>query len=118
MVEPLPTRADLQKGANAVAVELVARYSSGETVKALAAEFCMHHQTVREVLCEAGVVVRTRQRLTSQQLREIERLYADGASTSELGARFGVAASTVGRALIRRGVVLRPPGWRPSQEQN
>jgi hypothetical protein len=59
-----PTRADLHKLADGLHAELAARYTAGETVKALAAEHGLHHQTVRAVLVKTGTLVRTRRRLT------------------------------------------------------
>jgi DNA-binding NarL/FixJ family response regulator len=91
--------------------ELVRRYDAGETVKALAAEFGMHHQTVRAAVAESGVPVRTRERLTAEQISEITRLYEAGRTTTEIGARYGVYASTIQRQLKRVGVPLRKPGW-------
>ncbi|MBZ5735144.1 helix-turn-helix domain-containing protein [Nocardioides sp. TRM66260-LWL] len=93
---------------------MVERYVAGETVKALAAEHGLHHQTIRAVLVEAGVLVRTRQRLTQKQLEEIVKLYESGLTTTEIGERLGVYASTVGRQLKKLGVELRAPGWRSS----
>jgi DNA-directed RNA polymerase specialized sigma24 family protein len=70
----------------------------------------MHHGTVRAVLKDAGIQIRTRQRLTDRQLEEAKRLYIAGQSTTEIGEVLGCYASTVGRALTKLGVSLRPPG--------
>ncbi len=91
---------------------MVARYRSGETVKALAQEYDMHHQTVRQILVEAGVEVRRRQRLSDDNLTEVRRLYEAGATTTEIGEQFGVYASTIQRALHRLGVERRSAGRR------
>jgi DNA invertase Pin-like site-specific DNA recombinase len=104
------TRADLQEQTADLHGQLVARYRAGETVKALAREFGLHHGTVRGVLQDAGITIRTRRRLTTQQLEEAKRLYLAGQSTTEIGERFGCYASTIGRALLKLGVTLRPPG--------
>lgn len=97
----------------ALHADLARRYKAGETVKALAAEFGMHRQTVRAVVAGVRVPVRTRQRLTADQVDEIQRLYRSGLTTTEIGEFFEVYASTIQRALKRRGVALRPAAPRP-----
>ncbi|MBZ5735147.1 hypothetical protein K8Z61_11640 [Nocardioides sp. TRM66260-LWL] len=114
----MQTRADLQKQADEVRTQLVTRYAAGETVKALAAEHGLHHQTVRAVLAKAGAMVRTRQRLAEGDVDEIVRLYESGLTTTEIGERFGVYASTIGRKLKKLGIELRAPGWRPADERS
>lgn len=91
-------------------------YVAGETVKTLAAEHGLHHQTVRAVLIEAGVLVRTRQRLTQTQLEEIVQPYESGLTTTEIGERYGVCTSTVGLHHLKQlGVGRRAPGSRSSE---
>lgn len=104
------TRADLQKQVDELHAELVDRYSAGETVKSLAAEHGLHHQTVRAVLVQAGALVRTRQRLAQCDIEEIVRLYEAGLTTTEIGEQFGVYASTIGRKLRKLGIELRVIG--------
>lgn len=105
-----PSRADLHKRRTRLHKQLVKRYQAGETVKTLAAEHNLHHGTVRAVLVEAGVEIRTRRRLTDAQVAHARDMYLAGFTTTEIGEVLGVYASTVGRALIKAGVRLRPAG--------
>jgi DNA-binding transcriptional regulator LsrR (DeoR family) len=107
------TRADLQEQARQLEADLIARYESGETVKALAREHGMHHQTVRRLLVAAGVEMRCKQRLSDDDLVEIRRAYQAGATTTELGDQLGVSATAIQRALKRMGIPRRPAARRP-----
>src|SRR5919199_3171776 len=50
----------------------------------------------------------TRRRLSSEQQREIARLYsATGAPTAEIRERFGIGESSLYRVLQKHGVALR-----------
>lgn len=108
--EPRLTRADLRRRIRVRDQQLIKRYEAGETVKRLAREFGMNHSTIRALLVEAGVTVRTRRRLSVEQIARAHDLYLDGYSTTQIAELFGCYASTIGRALVKLGVSLRPPG--------
>jgi transposase-like protein len=59
-----------------------------------------------------------RVRATSDQQRDIARLYAEGSlSTSEISNRFGIAESSLYRILHRHGVALRGRSKSSSRQQ-
>ncbi|MBV9832017.1 MAG: helix-turn-helix domain-containing protein [Marmoricola sp.] len=111
------TRAELQQARQALTDEFVRRYEVGETVKALAAEFGLHHRTVKARLMEAGVDIRIRERkLTDRQITNAAKLYESGWSTAKIGKKYNVSHNTIRRHLRRRGVKMRPMGRPPRQE--
>lgn len=58
--------------------ELIARYEVGGTVKGLAREFGVHHETARHYLHLAGVMRPRREPLTKAEVAEAVELYDSG----------------------------------------
>lgn len=88
--------------------ELVAKYTLGSDIAALAQLFGMHRQTVRSHLLRRGVALRSDSPVLSEtQIDRLVELYATGLSTMKLGKQFRVGPTTVQRVLKLRGVRLR-----------
>ncbi len=85
---------------------LAARYSAGETLHALAAEFGVERALIVDLLRERGVEVRYR--VDEVTLAEAAQLYASGLSLAKVGEQFGVSAWSVLRAFRVAGVEVRP----------
>lgn len=86
----------------------------------------LHQSTVRRVLIEAGVTMRTRREqvalndarvgVRAPALEELVAGYVDeGLTSAELAARYGITEARVHSRLRRRGVQLRPGGVRPER---
>lgn len=86
---------------------LAERYSAGETLHALAAEFGVERALIAELLRERGVDVKYRL-VDEAEVDVAAALYASGLSLAKVGERFGVSAWSVLRAFRRSGAVVRP----------
>lgn len=89
--------------------EIVRRYESGETARALADEFGVAKSALLNLFRRNNVVVR-RRALTDEQVAELARDYQTGKTLSELEAETGVPHGTIQRALKAAGTPMRPRG--------
>jgi DNA-binding CsgD family transcriptional regulator len=80
--------------------DLLAAYARGVGTVELARQFKLHRDVVNKHLKRAGVL-RVREALGKDQVREAKRLRADGQLYREIGERFGVHKDTVRRTLLR-----------------
>jgi DNA-binding transcriptional regulator LsrR (DeoR family) len=112
--EPIDLRKRVRQDREALAQELMERYQAGETIKTLAAQFGMHHRTVRKRLLEAGLELRPSRMLSDHQIQQAKVLYEqEGWTTHRIGTEFGVSHNTIRRHLHHLGVMLRPMGRPP-----
>lgn len=88
---------------------LVSRYEAGGTVRGLAREFGVHHQTARRILDDAGVARRKRAPLTKDDVAAAVELYESGATIQRVAERFKQKYQSMRQELLRAGVVMRPP---------
>jgi len=89
--------------------DLVDRYEAGGTVKGLAREFGVHHETARHYLHRAGVMRPRREPLTKVDVAEAVELYDSGLTIAQVAAKFDRKYQTMRQALLRAGVQMRPP---------
>ncbi|WP_311513460.1 hypothetical protein [Nocardiopsis lambiniae] len=88
-------------------------YQEGATIRQLAIKHRIGRVTVSKILKQNGVKMRGTG-LTSQQLDDAERLYADGWSLAKIADRFSVDSKTVWNRLAERGVKMRDTHGRPT----
>jgi transposase-like protein len=96
--------------------ELVASYEAGATVEELAEQHGCSVTTIRSVLGDAGVTLRSRGPRSPLEGREAElaAAYEGGATVRDLAARFEANQRTIRKVLAERGVAMRPPGRKPA----
>ncbi|MDT0330877.1 hypothetical protein RM479_20855 [Nocardiopsis sp. DSM 44743] len=92
---------------------IVTGYQEGATIRQLAIKHRIGRVTVSKILKQNGVKMRGTG-LTSQQLDDAERLYADGWSLAKIADRFSVDSKTVWNRLAERGVKMRDTHGRPT----
>ncbi|KRC53820.1 MULTISPECIES: hypothetical protein [unclassified Nocardioides] len=73
--------------------ELVSRYKAGGTVRGIAREFGVHHQTARRILDDVAAAV---------------QMYESGVSIQQVAERFHQKYQSMRQELLRAGVVMRP----------
>ncbi len=88
---------------------LIERYEAGGTVKGLAREVGVHHETARHYLHRAGVMRPRREPLTKAEVEEAVELYGSGLTIAQVAAKFDRKYQTMRQALLRAGVQMRPP---------
>ena len=95
--------------------EVAGAYRAGATILALAERYECSAASIRAVLEDQGVDMRTRGPRSPLAGREDEvaAAYREGATIRELAARFGANARTVSKVLADRGVGARRPGRKP-----
>lgn len=93
----------------AASAELVAAYLAGGTVKGVARQFGVHHDTARRILDDAKVPRRKRVPLTKNDVVEAVRLYESGLTILQVAEQFDQKYQSMRQALLRAGVVMRPP---------
>ena len=86
---------------------LADRYSTGETLHALATEFGVERALIAELLRARGVAV-TYRITNDDDLDDAAALYASGLSLKRVGERFGVSANAVQDAFVAAGIPRRP----------
>lgn len=91
-----------------MAVDMVARYEAGASIRKVAVAFNVHREAAARHLRSAGVQLR-KAGLTEEQATRAEVLYLSGQTLAQVGEEFGVSQGTIGRCLGERGVELRPP---------
>ena len=134
-IRPAPGRGLVNNGrvkagsraASGVPVEQMCEwYLAGDSNLMIGQRVGLHQGTVRRVLIEAGVAMRSRREQVALndarvgvRAPTVEELIAgyinEGLTTAELAARYGVSESRVHARLRRRGVQLRPGGIRPER---
>jgi len=108
--------------------EMIGWYESGESSLTIGRRLGMHQSTVRRVLIEAGVVMRSRRdQIALQDGRrgvrtptrtELAAGYVEQRLTSaELAVRFGISESRVHSLLRRHRIERRPGGIRPERAE-
>lgn len=93
--------------------DLVAAYTAGESVRALARRLGCRNQTVIQVLDDAGLEWRhpgAKRRFTDEQGREMAAAYVAGETLQQIAERYGTNAQTVRGYLLRAGVEMRRLG--------
>ena len=91
-----------------MAVDMVARYEAGASIREVAAAFNVHRETAARHLRASGTQL-GKAGLTEEQAARAEVLYLSGQTLAQVGEKFGVSQGTVGRCLRERDVELRPP---------
>lgn len=91
------------------AAELVAAYRAGGSVRGVAREFGVHHQTARRILDDAGVARRKRVPLFKEDLAAAAELYESGSTIQQVADKFDQKYQSMRQALLRAGVKMRPP---------
>ena len=92
--------------------EAVLRYQAGGGIRPIAKDLAVRATLVSQALQSEGVVIRFsggRHRFSDEQLQDITRKYADGASIRALAREYGCPATTIYKNLLRAGAALRPP---------
>lgn len=89
--------------------DLVDRYQSGESIRALADAFRMHRTTISAQLKARGAMVHARQ-LSAPETAEVIRRYEQGWSLVRVAEDFGISDTRVARLLHQAGVPTRPVG--------
>jgi len=92
--------------------EIIAAYTSGETVTTIVARTGHNRQTVRRILTAAGITLRSERPVTSaaraqQDAPEIVAAYTSGETVAAIAARTGHPAATISRILTAAGVPVR-----------
>lgn len=108
--EPVPRKLQHQKrlSNSDIASQIIAGYLSGETIRALAAQFGVHRTTVAQHVAKAGIH-RQERRISVEQIERAVSLYGQGHSLVSIGAELGFNAGTIQTHLRRAGVVMRDP---------
>lgn len=92
---------------------LVELYCQGESLRAVAERFSVHHRTAAAHLVRRGEALRRRP-LSEAQIAEAVRLYEDGMTLLAIGRELGVSQGTIRRAVASQGVVIRARGRVPA----
>ncbi|OXR47129.1 hypothetical protein B7C42_00251 [Nocardia cerradoensis] len=87
--------------------ELVIAYQAGIPTTELCKRYDISKASILKLLAEHGVTMR-RQPLTTDQINQAAKLYADGNSLRTIAVQLDSSFSTVREALIARGVQMRP----------
>ena len=82
--------------------ERIVKASPGRTLRELAAEFNVSHETIRKILRDGGVGLQ-RRRITNELRNKIIAAASDN-SVKAIADRFGVTYSTVYSVLLKAGV--------------
>ncbi len=89
--------------------QIVKLYTSGQSVRQVAASMGLHKTTISIHLERRGVPRRGCTRiLTDSQCAQIVKLYQSGLSLTQIGDRYGVHAKTVSNELKKLNVSVRP----------
>lgn len=84
----------------------IARYESGESARAIAADIGVAGSALVRLLREKGVVVK-KTRVSLEKATRMAKQYEAGATMRELEARYKLSHGAVYRALHRVGVEMR-----------
>lgn len=94
---------------------LLAAYSQGEPVQALADRFGVHRGTVSVLVRRAGLP-RHGLGLPESTRRQAARLYAEGLTLPQVAARLGISNDGARAGIIACGGTIRPRGRRPASK--
>ncbi|SRR6266496_5240871 len=90
--------------------ELVAAYTTGQTLEALAAAHGVSYHQVRNTLLAAGATMRPPQKQTQAAPPGLVDAYWHGLTIRAVGAQFGLSYGVTRRMLLASGIGLRPRG--------
>ncbi len=99
-----------------MAVDMVARYEAGASIREVAAAFKVHRETAARHLRSAGAQLR-KAVLTEEQTAQAEVLYLSGQTLAQVGEKFDVSQGTIGRCLRERGAALLADGPRMARSE-
>ena len=91
---------------------LTTDYLAGRTVKALAAQFGVHHTAISRVLKERGITLRL-QPMSEKDVDLAIQLYQAGWSLLRVGERLNRSPETIRSELHHNGVAIRDSHGRP-----
>ncbi|MEU0532076.1 helix-turn-helix domain-containing protein [Amycolatopsis tolypomycina] len=94
----------------AVVGELVTRYSGGETMESLAAEFPFSYRKVRTTLIDAGVALRPPKIRLPPTPPGLVNAYEHGQTIRQVAATYGMSYNQTRNILLAEGVQLRSRG--------
>lgn len=99
--------------------ELKRRYEQGASLRELAREHRMSHESVRRRLISAGVSMRPRGEprayaLSEATYEQLRKEYEGGSTIAEMASKWAVSRDALRSALARAEVKMRPPGRRRS----
>lgn len=87
----------------------MAAYQAGGTVRGVARQFGVHHQTARSILDRAGVARWKRVPLSKDDVAAAVELYESGLSIMQVAEQFDQRYQSMRQALLRAGVRMRRP---------
>lgn len=91
--------------------ELVTRYTTGETIRALSREHGVSRSGLRKLLQREGVVLRE-YGIAPEDAAKAVLLYKRGLTIAQVVERMGYSYGTIRTALHDNGVVMRASGQR------
>ncbi|WP_370965221.1 helix-turn-helix domain-containing protein [Amycolatopsis sp. cg9] len=94
----------------AVVIELVKRYSGGETIESLVAEYPFSYRKVRTTLINAGVTLRPPKIRLPPTPPGLVNAYEHGRSIRQVAALYGMSYNQTRNILLAEGVQLRSRG--------
>ncbi|WIX92699.1 hypothetical protein [Amycolatopsis sp. DG1A-15b] len=94
----------------AVVIELVKRYSGGETIESLVAEYPFSYRKVRTALIDAGVALRPPKIRLPPTPPGLVNAYEHGRSIRQVAALYGMSYNQTRNILLAEGVRLRSRG--------
>jgi transposase-like protein len=97
--------------------ELVARYTAGDTIRALSREYGVSRSGVCQLLQDEGVALREHG-ISPDDEEEAVRLYESGLTIRQVAERIGASHGTIQRVLNKHAGVMRasPVGKRPAPD--
>lgn len=87
-------------------IDLVNRYSAGESVLTLSQDYGISESGLRDLLRAEGVTLRGH-RITTADAQRAVQLYERGLPSDQVAKQLAYAWGTIHRVLIRNGVALR-----------
>ncbi|WP_329063496.1 helix-turn-helix domain-containing protein [Amycolatopsis sp. NBC_01480] len=92
--------------------EVIHRYTAGETMEQLAAQYSVSYRQVRNVLIFARVTIRPQKILLPPTPPGLVNAYLDGRTIQQLATTHGRSYNQTRRILLAEGVQLRRRGRR------
>jgi hypothetical protein len=89
---------------------LAVRYAQGQSLDSLARTTGMARKKIREMLVEAGTVLRTHRPLNHDEVEQVRAQYETGASIRQIAASLDSTYGTIRTALLDGHVTLRSQG--------
>lgn len=111
-VEPahVPTRSLRRRLSPQAVKELVARYTAGESIRALSMEHGVSRSGLCQLLLGEGVVLRRLQGITLENTNKVVRLYESGLTIRQVVAQVGYSYGTIRMLLHQNAVDMRSGG--------